>query len=375
MDAFFASVEQHDKPALAGRPVVVGGLGPRGVVSAASYEARRYGVHSAMPMYEARRRCPEGVFLPVRMARYQAVSRRVFAEFEDFSPVIEGLSLDEAFLDLSGSERLHGDGLAAGRRLKERIRAATGLAASVGIGPNKFLAKLASELGKPDGLYEISAETAQAVLDPLPVERLWGIGRKTAPRLHAAGIRSIGELRRARADTLWPILGRHTAHYQRLARGLDDRPVGGPAADRSLSAETTFAADESDTRRLEQRLLEQADRVAARLRRRGLAAGSVTLKLRTPDFATHTRSRRFEPPVQETAVLAGLARELLRDWLAAHPGAKLRLLGLAAGQLQEAAQLGLFGTARPALDAALDAVRRRFGADALRRGATLPDLD
>lgn len=372
MDAFYASVEQRDHPGLRGQPVIVGGLGARGVVSAASYEARAFGVRSAMAMSEARQRCPDGNFLPVRMAHYRSISQQVFAEFARITPLVEGLSLDEAFLDVSGALRpWQNDATALGRELKDRIRAATGLIASVGIGPNKLLAKLASELGKPDGLYAIAADQAAAVLAPLPIGDLPGIGRKTAPRLQRLGIRRIADLAQADPARLRPVLGRHAEIFQQRARGIDNRPVQESVQEQSISRETTFATDNGDDAALERCLLGLCDEVAGSLRRRGLLAGSLQLKLRTPDFATHTRARRINPASQDGRTLFALARELLRTWRRARRE-PLRLLGVGASQLREDAQYALFGGDEKH-SGLLDEVRGRFGPDALKSGRLLED--
>lgn len=372
MDAFYASVEQRDQPDLRGQPVIVGGLGSRGVVSAASYEARTFGVRSAMAMHDARQRCPAGHFLPVRMAHYRGISQQVFAEFARITPLVEGLSLDEAFLDVSGA--LHpwqDDPNALGRDLKNRIRTATGLIASVGIGPNKLLAKLASKLGKPDGLYAIAADEAAAVLAPLPIGDLPGIGRKTAPRLQRLGIRTIGNLAHADPARLRAVLGRYAEVFQQRALGIDNRPVQESVQEQSISRETTFATDNGDDTALERCLLGLCDEVAGSLRRRGLLAGSLQLKLRTPDFATHTRARRINPASQDGRTLFALARELLRTWRRARRE-PLRLLGVGASQLREGAQYELFGGDEKH-SALLDEVRGRFGPDALKPGRLLDD--
>lgn len=372
MDAFYASVEQRDQPALRGQPVIVGGLGARGVVSAASYEARTFGVRSAMAMHDARQRCPNGHFLPVRMAHYRSISQQVFAEFARITPLVEGLSLDEAFLDVSGALRpWQGDPNALGRELKNRIRTATDLIASVGIAPNKLLAKLASELGKPDGLYTIAANQAATILAPLPIGNLPGIGRKTAPRLQRLGIHHIGDLVHADPARLRAVLGRHAEVFQQRALGIDNRPVQAAVQEQSISRETTFATDNDDDATLERCLLGLCDEVAGSLRRRGLLAGSLQLKLRTPDFATHTRARRISPASQDGRTLFALARELLRIWRRTRRE-PLRLLGVGASQLRESAQYELFG-GEEKHSALLDEVRGRFGADALKPGRLLED--
>ena len=373
MDAFYASVEQHDDPALAGLPVIVGWSGGRGVVAAASYEVRRFGVRSAMPMSNALRLCPDAVCVRPRMQRYQEVSALVFSVFREITPLVQGLSLDEAFLDVTASTALLGSGTDIARRIKGRIRELTGLTASVGVAPNKLVAKIASELQKPDGLTAVPYEKIREVLDPLSVRRLPGLGRKTGARVEAVGIHTLGELRGAPDALLWPIFGRYSAWIRERASGVDERPVQPDTEDKSLSAEDTFEADIADPRLLQRELARLADLAGSRLRGRGLVAGCIGVKIRRDDFSTFTRQRAVAPPTGEGRAIGGVAAELLSRWLAANPEAKLRLLGVVLTELTPAAQLGLFedqpGPAR--LDAALDQVRGRFGSQALRRGNTI----
>jgi DNA polymerase-4 len=243
MDAFYASVEEQDRPELKGKPLIVGGTGGRGVVAAASYAVRRFGVRSAMPMREALRRCPEAICVHPRMARYKEVSDQVFAIFREFTPLVEGLSLDEAFLDVTSSQRLLGSAESIGGEIRRRIRACTGLTASVGIAPNKLLAKIASDLNKPDGMCRIGANSVRDILDGLPVEKLFGVGPKTLPAVHAAGIRSFRDLRLAGDEALWRAFGKHGKTMHDRACGLDDRPVEPNREEKSISAEETFATD------------------------------------------------------------------------------------------------------------------------------------
>jgi DNA polymerase IV len=373
MDAFYAAVEQHDEPALAGRPVVVGWDGPRGVVAAASYEVRRFGVHSAMPMRTARRLCPQAICVRPRMQRYQDVSAQVFGVLRAITPLVQGLSLDEAFLDVTASQEQLGSPADIGRLIKRRIRALTGLTASVGVAPNKLVAKIASDLTKPDGLTVVPAERVREVLDPLSVRRLPGLGRKAGARVEAAGIHTLGELRSAPDAVLWPLFGRYSSWIRERASGVDERPVVPEVEEKSLSAEDTFESDIADVRTLHRQLARLADVAATRLRARQLTAGCIGVKIRRDDFATFTRQRAVAPPTCEARAVAGVAAELLTRWLAANPGAKLRLLGVVLTELTPAAQLGLFEEARRSgrLDAALDEVRARFGAHALRRGGTI----
>jgi DNA polymerase-4 len=373
MDAFYASVEQHDNPAIAGKPVIVGWTGGRGVVTAASYEVRPFGVRSAMPMRTALRLCPHAICVRPRMARYSEVSRMVFGVFREVTPLVEGLSLDEAFLDVTASQELMGGAVEIARRIKARIRECTGLTASVGVAPNKLVAKIASDLGKPDGLSVVEPARVREVLDPLSVRRLPGLGRKTGARVEAAGIHTLAELRSAPDAVLWPLFGRYTAWVRERASGIDERPVQPELEEKSLSAEDTFAEDIDDPRALQTQLARLADLACSRLRSRELVAGCVGVKIRRHDFTTFTRQRAIAPPTAAGRVIAGVTAELLGRWLCAHPDAKLRLLGVVLTELKPAAQLGLFEDLRrgQAVDAALDEARARFGARALRRGNTL----
>jgi len=300
MDAFYASVEQHDDPRLAGLPLIVGGNGPRGVVAAASYEVRKFGVRSAMPMRQALERCPQAVCVRPRMARYQEVSRVVFAIFNEFTPLVQGLSLDEAFLDVSACREPVAR-IAA--EIKRHIRERTGLSASVGAATNKLVAKIASDLNKPDGLTLVTPQTLRATLDPLPVRRLPGLGGKTGLRLEATGIRTLGELRVATDAQLWPIFGRHSQQLRDRAAGLDDRPVVAECQELSISAEDTFDEDLHDRRKLHQALAELADLACSRTRDRELAAGCISVKIREHDFTTVTRQRGMQPATQDRRMM------------------------------------------------------------------------
>jgi len=373
MDAFYASVEQHDDPRLAGQPLIVGWDGGRGVVAAASYEVRRYGVHSAMPMRTALRLCPQAICVRPRMRRYREVSCVVFGVFHEVTPLVQGLSLDEAFLDVTASQHLPGGAVEIARGVKRRIAALTGLTASVGVAPNKLVAKIASDLMKPDGLTVVEPGRVHAVLDPLSVRRLPGLGRKTGAKVEAAGIATLGELRSAPDAVLWPLFGRYTALIRERASGVDERPVLPEVEEKSLSAEETFEHDIGDPRELRRQLAGLADLAASRLRARGLRTSCIGVKIRRGDFTTFTRQRAVAPPTCEARAVAGVAAELLARWLSANPGAKLRLLGVVLTELTPGAQLGLFEDMRRAgrLDAALDEARARFGNRALRRGNTI----
>ena len=374
MDAFYASVEERDRPELKGKPVIVGGTSGRGVVAAANYVVRSFGVRSAMPMREALRRCPQAICIRPRMALYAKISEQVFEIFREATPLVEGLSLDEAFLDVTASERLLGGPAAIAVEIRRRIRATTGLAASVGIAPNKLLAKIASDLAKPDGLFTIDSANLHDVLDPLPVERLFGIGRKTLPRVHAAGIRSFADLRAAAEADLWQAFGKHGKAMRDRACGIDDRPVHASREEQSISAEETFASDVRDPRQLRAELTRLADRTATRLRAHRLLACTVTVKIRRSDFKTYTRQRRLGAATTSTAAFAEVGLALLEEWLATQPSAALRLLGLGVGDLQPSHQADLFTEVPPKqtrLDAAVDAIRRRYGAGVLKRASHL----
>ena len=365
MDAFYASVEQRDHPELRGKPVIVGGDGNRGVVAAASYEVRKFGVHSAMSTREALRRCPDAICVPPRIAHYSAVSQQIFAVFHEFTPLVQGLSLDEAFLDVTASLGALGSDEHIAREIKHLIRERTELTASVGVAPNKLVAKIASDLRKPDGLVVVRAEDVRDLLDPLPIRKLFGLGPKTAPRVEALGIHTLGELRQAPPSRLRPIFGRYTERVQQRAAGIDDRPVIPDVDEKQISAEETFDTDIADRGRLHAEILRLADKACSRLRARRLSGGCVTVKIRRGDFTTCTRQRAFEPRTQETRVVARIARELLDAWLLTQPRAALRLLGVGVSDLAEDVQADLFGAPESArnrqLDAAVDRIRARFG--------------
>lgn len=371
MDEFFAAVEKLDNPALRGKCLLVGGDPTgRGVVSTASYEARPFGCHSAMPMSTAVRLCPQAIVLPVRGDRYAEVSRQVFEVFDRYTPLVEPLSIDEAFLDVSGCLRLFGDAERIARAIKQDIRREIGLTASVGVAPNKFLAKVASDLRKPDGLVVITAENLRATLDSLPIRKLWGVGPTGEKLLHAAGITTFGQLLSAHPTKLAEAFGEMADHYRRLAEGLDDRPVVPDSQAKSISQECTFAVDVGDTEQLRGVLLEQVEQVARRLRRGGLKGRTVTLKLRTGDFKTVTRSATLAEPTDLTEELRVKSEELLAAWWSRHHRA-LRLLGMGVHGLAPGGQLALFD--QPArqkqqhLDRTLDDITKRFGHGAVRR--------
>ena len=372
MDAFFASVEQREDPSMRGRPLLVGHDGPRGVVATASNEARAFGCHSAQPMVVAKRLCPHALVLPVRMDLYRRASDRVFAILHDFSPAVEPLSIDEAFVDLTGTERLHGEPVAVARRIKQRIKSDLGLSASVGLAANKFLAKLASDLQKPDGLTVIGPGDVDRVLPPLPVTKVWGVGPATAERLRTYGVRTIADLRGKTEAWLAEFFGpEEGGRYYRLARGLDERPVVADDEARSISHEQTFEVDVTDPAHVRQVMLDQVEQIAARLRRHGLGARGVSLKIRFGNFQTITRSATLPRPTDATAELWDAARGLFDRW----PFQPVRLIGVAAERLARGpGQLDLFADPerdrRRNLDAAADRINQRFGKRSIRRAGT-----
>ena len=374
MDAFYASVEEQDRPELKGKPLIVGGTSGRGVVAAANYAVRRFGVRSAMPMREALRRCPEAVCVQPRMARYKEISEKVFAIFHEFTPLVEGLSLDEAFLDVTSSQQLLGSAVSIGGEIRRRIVGQTGLTASVGIAPNKLLAKIASDLNKPDGMCRIGADNLHDSLDGLPIEKLFGVGPKTLGLVHAAGIRTFGELRDAGDPVLWRLFGRHGKTMRERAAGVDERPVEPNREEKSISAEETFARDIRGAAPLTVQLMRLADRAAARLRAHNLAAGTVSIKIRRGDFTTYSRQRALGRPTQDTAAVVAAAMTLLERWLTTQPNAAVRLLGVGVSDLHMSLQGDLFRNGLGAgsrLDSAIDGIRDRFGPAMLTRASLL----
>jgi DNA polymerase IV len=373
LDAFFAAVEQRDRPELRGKPVIVGGdPRSRGVVSTCSYEARKYGVHSAMPLRTALALCPDGIYLPVDGAKYQRVSREVMTVLRRFTPVVEQVSIDEAFLDVAGSEALFGPAPEIARRIKADVVATVGLTVSVGVATTKLVAKVASDLRKPDGLVVVQPGDEAAFLAPLEIRRLWGIGPKTAERLHGLGIRTIGELAALPAETLTRALGDHGATLHDRALGLDPDPVvGGGEAAKSVSHETTFAVDVTDPAEIERTLLALTEGVTARLRAAGIRAGTVAVKIRDSQFRTITRQKTLPEPSDLTDTIWRAALELTRPQVR---GKKIRLLGVAATQLGAPEQISMFEVVderqRRVVDAT-DAVRRRFGDRAVTRASLL----
>jgi DNA polymerase-4 len=379
MDAFYASVEQRNHPELRGRPVIVGGSSDRGVVAAASYEAREFGVHSAMPSAIARRKCPHAVFVRGDMKSYKRESKRIFEVFREFTPQVEGLSLDEAFLDLSGSERLLGPARGVGERLRVRVREETQLAVSVGIAPVKMVAKIASAACKPDGLLEVPDGGVRDFLDPLPVRRIWGVGAVAESRLLGLGFRTVGDLARADPTGLRRTLGDWGADLARLARGEDVRHVEPYRDAVSYSEENTFASDISNPEVLKSTILTHAESVARRIRSDAVVARTVVLKIKLSErsapgprgYPLLTRRVTLSDPTDDGDRIAREASALLDRLALEQP---VRLLGVGVSGLTRAdeSQLSLFakpGGERRQLNRALDEIRDRFGSEAVRRGS------
>jgi DNA polymerase-4 len=380
MDAFYASVEVLDNPALRGLPVIVGGRSARGVVTSASYEARKFGVRSAMPTGQARKLCPQAIFVPGRMDRYVEISRVVRRVFESFSPVVEPLSLDEAFIDLTGTERLLGPPSDAARDLKRRVFEETGLVASVGVAPTKMAAKILSDMSKPDGLLMVGPEKLREFLTPLPVERLWGVGRVTLSRMHECGIRTVGDLARRDPAELKSMFGTMGPHLHELASGNDSRTVIADWQRKSYGEENTFAQDLAlDSNELRRVLIAHGDAIARRLRADGVRARTVTLKLKIARplgggrYPLITRSFSLDGTTNDGPEISRVATQLLSK---VGGKEKIRLAGVQVHQLERAdnSQLGLFESApvedrkRDRLNRALDSVAKKFGDEAVTRG-------
>jgi DNA polymerase-4 len=381
MDAFYAAVEERENPALRGKPVVVGsepkeGRG-RGVVATANYAARRYGIGSAMPISEAWRRCPSAVYLRPRMRLYAEVSREVRAIFERFTDLIEPISIDEAFLDVTASRRLYGDGPAIAVRIKDAIRGEHKLTASIGCAASKFVAKIASDLDKPDGLVAVSAGGEAEFLAPLPIGRLWGAGPRALERFRHLGCASIGDAARLERDVLVRTFGESMGdRFHRLSRGIDDRPVVGDHVRKSLGKETTFGEDVADRKVVERTLFDLSDQVASSLRRKGLAGATVTVKLRWEGFDTVTRRRTLRESVNTVEKIWPVARELLRA--ADRPRLRVRLVGVTLSSLDraESGQSDLFvpdSDVDHRVAEAVDALAERFGSGTVTRAALLDE--
>jgi DNA polymerase-4 len=379
MDAFYASVEEREQPGLVGRPVIVGGSPRgRGVVSAANYAARRFGVHSAMPMARAVRLCPDAVCLPVRMQLYAAVSQQIRDIFNLYTPLVEPLSLDEAFLDVTESERLFGPAAGIARAIKQAIHDELSLVASVGIAPNKFIAKIASDLDKPDGFVEVKPGEVRAFLDPLPVSRVWGVGKATGKELDRLGITTIRHLRQQSEQVLRDRFGKFGTHLWCLANGIDERSVISDSEAKSISNETTFDTDVSHRDTLRAWLMELTEQVCWRLRQNDLYGRTVQIKLRFPDFTTITRSHTLPEATQQTKQVWQAVVELF-DKAMYNETRPLRLVGVGVSSLKDEAhrpqvQADMFdlpeNTRQTQLDEVADAIKSRFGSNGIRRGTS-----
>ncbi|NLI91941.1 MAG: DNA polymerase IV [Peptococcaceae bacterium] len=367
MDAFYASIEQRDNPDLRGKPVVVGGRpNSRGVASTCSYEARKYGIRSAMPLTEARRRCPHAVFLPVDMPKYAKVSSQIHRIFQDYTPIIEPISLDEAFLDVTDSTRLFGSAHIIALEIKERIKKELDLTASVGLAPNKFLAKIASDIQKPDGFVMLTEEEIQDFLDPLPVEKIWGVGPKTAEKLHMLHIKTIRELKALDQVTLRNHFGTAGSQLYYLARGIDNRPVETEREAKSIGRETTFPQDLSDTEVLQTFILDLSADVARKLRKESLKAKTISLKVRFADFRTVSRSKTLDSYTSLDQDIYAQANYLFQELRLSQP---VRLIGVSVHNLvPEESQQSLFETANPEkekLAKTMDTIKERFGENSI----------
>ncbi len=377
MDAFYASVELRDNPKLIGKPVVVGGTPQgRGVVAAASYEARKFGVHSAMPASRVIRICPQAVFIRPRMEHYASISKQIRDIFFRFTTLVEPLSLDEAFLDVSGSERLFGDGPAIGFQIQSAIAKELKLVASVGVAPNKFLAKVASDLDKPNGFVVVPEDGIDVFLKPLEISRVWGVGPQTAKKFRSLGVETIGQLRKLPLETLRFVFGVNCEHFWRLARGLDTRQVIPDRIAKSVSHETTFRNDLQEDDALEAWLLQLTDQVGRRLRRHGIFGKTIQIKVRYSDFQTITRSKTLSNSSQTTQVLWEAAGDLLR-MVRQENQRGVRLLGVGVSNLSRDGKIQqtLFGQkekqSADRIDAAADSIRDRFGSSAVKRASSL----
>jgi DNA polymerase-4 len=373
MDAFYASVEQRNRPELRGKPVLVGGSGPRGVVMAASYESRVFGCHSAQPMAVALRLCPDAIVVRGEFGNYREASDQVFEILHAITPLVQPLSIDEAFLDVTGSAALFGDGPTIARTIKDRIREVTQLTASVGVAPNKFLAKLASDLDKPDGLTVLTEADIAGRVAGLPIERMWGVGPAAAERLHRRGIRTFGDMQQLPQEVAQRWFGSAGDHYWRLARGLDKRKVHPDHAAKSIGNERTFPIDVADRAQVRDVLRGQADHVAQRLRRHRLRGRTVAVKIRYGDFETITRAATLDRATDRTDRISGAAVELFDAW-ATRDFRPVRLIGASVRNLESerGRQLELFEdpaeTRARRIDRVTDTIAERFGADHISRG-------
>ena len=378
MDAFYASVEQIDDPRLKNKCVIVGGTSNRGVVSAASYEARQFGIHSAMPIYQAKQKCPHAIFVPPQMGRYKEVSKKIMNILRNFSPLMEPVSIDEAYLDVTGCQRLFGGPREIAWEIKRKIRETVGLTCSVGVAPNKFLAKIASDMEKPDGLTVILPEQVAAFIDSLPIKKVPGVGKKMFRQLELLGIRTLGDVQQLPEKSLIKHLGKFGKRLRALSSGSDDSPVTPHAPHKSISSERTLAADTRDARLLKRYLLSQSGEVARQLRQVGLRAKTITIKIKDEDFKTATRRITIAVPTQSSETIYKHAAQLLDDYKTSK---KIRLIGVGASGFSTvtvSVQLGLFDANDETtddwekIDMTLDSIRKKFGRDVVGR-ASLKD--
>ena len=378
MDAFYASVEQLDNPDLKGRCVIVGGSSNRGVVSAASYEARKYGVHSAMPVFQAKQKCPRGVFVPPRMSRYKEVSRHILSILKSYSPLVEMVSIDEAYIDITGCTRILGTPLEIGLAVKKQVQTETGLTCSVGIAPVRFLAKIASDMDKPGGLTVIHPHQVTDFIATLAIQKVPGIGQKSAQQLTRLGIRFLGDINHYPKEMLVKRLGKFGHRLTDLSKGIDPTPVTPESEHKSVSAEITLEKNTLDTRHLKQILLRQSERVGRELRKMGVRAKVITLKLKHDDFQQTTRRITIHSPTQSTETIYRVAAGLLDQYI---PTKKIRLVGVGASGFISAAepvQMDIFDKPRTAdgnwekVDKILDRIDEKFGKTVVHR-ASLPE--
>jgi DNA polymerase-4 len=375
MDAFYASVEQLDDPRLKNKCVIVGGTSNRGVVSAASYEARQFGIHSAMPIYQAKQKCPHGIFVPPRMDRYKEVSKKVMALLRDFSPLVEPVSIDEAYLDITGCQRLFGEPQEIAWEIKRKIKETVHLTCSVGVAPNKFLAKIASDMQKPNGLTLILPHQVATFIDSLPVKKVPGVGKKMLHQLKLLGIRTLGDVQRLPEKSLVKHLGKFGKRLRALSSGSDDSLVTPHAPHKSISSERTLAADTRDAKLLKRYLLSQSGEVARQLRQAGLRAKTITLKIKDADFKTVTRRTTIAVPTQSSKTIYKHAAGMLDDYKTAK---KIRLVGVGTSgftSVTASVQMGLFDTRKETannwekIDNTLDSISKKFGKDVVGRAA------
>ena len=375
MDAFFASVEQLDNPKLAGKCVIVGGLSGRGVVSAANYEARKFGIHSAMPMYLARQKCPDGIFLHPRIERYSEISEKIMALLEEFSPLVEPVSIDEAYMDISGCERLHGDPGTIGSAVKKKIRDTVFLGCSIGIAPNKFLAKIASDINKPDGLTIVMPEQALLFTESIPIGKVPGVGKATFKELEQTGIKVLGDVKRYPLDMLVKKLGKYGYSLLELSSGSDDSPVVPFSRSKSISCETTLEKNTCDKIFLNKYILEHAEDIGKQLRSKGLRAKSVVLKIKDAGFRQFTRSITLRTPVNSSRAIYKEAVTLLNSY---EIDKEIRLIGVGVSGLVQASvpvQINLFDEEKKKngkwekVDRALDDIEKKFGKNAVGKAS------